>query len=201
MRENAGVSQRERILGEALQLMAEGGAQAMSMRDLAAATGVNVATLYHYFPSKRELLTAVLEQPGYREVLDADLPEASGGDTTGDIALLLASSWRAMLAVQDYVRVMIGETLRGDAAARTVGSELLVTTQEGLCGWLTRLFPDEDAGRVESYARLLRAVIVGVFIERLAAAPGEDDSWCDERGQELAEALMAALPRSPAAAR
>lgn len=194
MRDNVGVNQRERILDQALQLMADGGAEAMSMRELATATGVNVATLYYYFPSKRDLLTAVLQQPGYREVLDADLPEICDGDVTEELTRLLASSWRAMLRVQDYVRVMIGETLRGDAAARAVGSDLLETTQDGLCAWLRRALPPQEAGALESYARLLRAVIVGVFIERLAAAPGEDDGWCEAKAAEMAAVLTTALP-------
>ena len=38
----------------ALELMAERGARGMSMRDLAAAAGMNVASLYHHFPEGKE---------------------------------------------------------------------------------------------------------------------------------------------------
>jgi len=48
-----GSNQRQRILSTALSLMATQGVDGTSMRNLAAATGLNVASLYHYFPSKR----------------------------------------------------------------------------------------------------------------------------------------------------
>ena len=53
-----GSNQRQHILAVALSLMAQHGVDGTSMRDLAGATGLNVASLYHYFPSKRELLVA-----------------------------------------------------------------------------------------------------------------------------------------------
>ncbi len=40
------------------------------MRDLAAATGLNVASLYHYFPSKQDLLVAVLAERGFLDDVD-----------------------------------------------------------------------------------------------------------------------------------
>src|SRR6185437_12885349 len=48
--------QRDRILDATLSLMARAGAHGTSMRAVASACGLNVATLYHYFPSKRDLL-------------------------------------------------------------------------------------------------------------------------------------------------
>ena len=45
---------RTRILDAALALMSEQGSAGASMRQLAAACGLNVATIYHYFPSKAD---------------------------------------------------------------------------------------------------------------------------------------------------
>ena len=193
------VSQRARILRLALELMARGGAEAMSMRDLAAAAGMNVATLYHYFPSKRDLLTAVLEEPGYREILDSALPTGAG-DLVEDLALLLEQSWRVMLDVQDYVRVMIGETLRGDDAARTVGSGLLDNTGDALQAWVREVLDEDDPERVAAIARVLRAVIVGVFIEQLADDQDGPD-WTAQRARDLARALTALGVRPRASGR
>ncbi len=53
--------------------MAERGVHAMSMRTLAAECGLNVATLYHYFPSKAELLAEVVRGQDYAGLL-APLP-------------------------------------------------------------------------------------------------------------------------------
>src|SRR4051812_26722313 len=55
-------NQREHILDVTLQLMSEQGAGRTSMRQLAAACGLNVAAIYHYFPSKDALLAAVIDE-------------------------------------------------------------------------------------------------------------------------------------------
>jgi len=54
-------NQREHILDVALQLMSRAGSTGVSMRQLARACGLQVAAIYHYFPSKDALLTAVIE--------------------------------------------------------------------------------------------------------------------------------------------
>ena len=78
-------SQRSRILDAALTLVSELGAAGTSMRRLASACGLNVATIYHYFPSKADLLRALVEEQRYGErmanddpPLATDLPPASG---------------------------------------------------------------------------------------------------------------------------
>ena len=48
-----GSTTRRRILKIALTLMSQRGVDGTSMRDLAGAAGLNVASLYHYFPSKQ----------------------------------------------------------------------------------------------------------------------------------------------------
>ena len=77
--------------------MAQNGVDGTSMRDLAGATGLNVASLYHYFPSKRELLVAVLEERGFVDDLVAASPPALARQATGLADLLddiLARCWR-----------------------------------------------------------------------------------------------------------
>jgi AcrR family transcriptional regulator len=48
-------STRDRILLTAMSRMSEQGVEGTSMRELATAVEVNVASLYHYFPSKKDL--------------------------------------------------------------------------------------------------------------------------------------------------
>ena len=70
-----GADSRQRILDAALALMSEHGVAGTSMRMLAGAADLNVATLYHHFPSKADLLHAVLEQRRYLERLGTERPE------------------------------------------------------------------------------------------------------------------------------
>jgi AcrR family transcriptional regulator len=53
---------RERIIRAALDLAAEGGYDAVQMRDVAGRADVALGTIYHYFSSKDHLLAATLVQ-------------------------------------------------------------------------------------------------------------------------------------------
>jgi AcrR family transcriptional regulator len=56
------VARRERIIRSALELAAEGGYDAVQMRDVANRADVALGTIYHYFSSKDHLLAATLVQ-------------------------------------------------------------------------------------------------------------------------------------------
>jgi AcrR family transcriptional regulator len=77
-------STRSRILQISLSLMSQRGVDGTSMRDLAAAAGLNVASLYHYFPSKRDLLEAVLVEHGFLPMV-ADAPPTSGAQASAGV--------------------------------------------------------------------------------------------------------------------
>jgi TetR/AcrR family transcriptional regulator, cholesterol catabolism regulator len=53
-------ARRERVIRAALELGAEGGYEAVQMRDVAARARVALGTIYRYFPSKDALLVAVM---------------------------------------------------------------------------------------------------------------------------------------------
>ncbi|ALC18713.1 TetR/AcrR family transcriptional regulator [Streptomyces pristinaespiralis] len=56
------VSRREALLTAAVTLFTERGYQAVSMEDVGAAVGVSRLSVYNYFPSKADLLSAVLHR-------------------------------------------------------------------------------------------------------------------------------------------
>jgi AcrR family transcriptional regulator len=69
----------ERILAAARDLLAEGGVDALTMRALAARTGIPVGTVYRYFSNRDEIIAAYLdheleaiEQAGARALLALD---------------------------------------------------------------------------------------------------------------------------------
>ena len=74
-----GSTTRRRILEIALTLMAQRGVDGTSMRDLASAAGLNVASLYHYFPSKRDLLESVLIEQGFLPIRPVHVASHDGG--------------------------------------------------------------------------------------------------------------------------
>ncbi len=190
-----GVGQKERILELALKLMAERGAEGMSMRDLASAADVNVATIYHYFPSKRELFTAILESRGYLESLAAGPPPVSRGETQSRaLEAILDDSLQSMLAVEDYIRLMLGEALRSDSAAQSVGEQLLTEVAEAFERWLKEALPSLSSGQdAGALARTLRAVMIGVFIEHLTGGTADPAQSLRRRAQEVSRVLSSLL--------
>jgi AcrR family transcriptional regulator len=55
-------AQKERIMDEASQVLAVAGVNNLSMRALAASTGMTAANLYNYFPSKQQLFVETTER-------------------------------------------------------------------------------------------------------------------------------------------
>jgi AcrR family transcriptional regulator len=182
------LDQRQRILDAALHLMAERGVHAMSMRTLANECSLNVATLYHYFPSKADLLTEVVRQQDYaallaqRPPIDAQLPPRQR------LATLLLWIWGQMAGQDDMWRLLLGESLRGDVAVMGPAAELTVIFEAALDRWTTDLFPELD-GRVR-LARVLRGLIYGFFIEYLPLPYDDRMRYLEQRAAEIAETLL-----------
>jgi TetR/AcrR family transcriptional regulator, cholesterol catabolism regulator len=170
-----GTTTRHRILQIALSLMSQRGVDGTSMRDLASACGLNVASLYHYFPSKRELLEAVLVEHGFLPMV-AEMPDY-GDDSSEESKLskLLYDVLTSMFEVEDFVRLMVGEAMRDEVTARAVGLDLFSTFQTSIEEWILKHRPDlgERCGAAE-VARLLSAMVVGVFVQHAAGVIADD---------------------------
>jgi AcrR family transcriptional regulator len=184
----AGSGQRERILQTALSLMSQHGVDGTSMRSLAAATGLNVASLYHYFPSKRDLLVAVLEDRGFVDDLPFAPAPSLSRDPAPTLADLLSDILGSMLEVEEFIRLMLGEVLRGDLTAQAVGTELFDATEASLERWLADHRPRLCApGQETSLARMLRSLLVGLFIEHVAGVldggPGSPEVFRSRAGE------------------
>ncbi len=194
-RSGAPTSQRQHILDTALSLMSQRGVDGTSMRDLANAAGLNVASLYHYFPSKRDLLVAVLDERGFLEGLADSRPPALVRRSGDGLAGMLNDILSSMLEVEDFIRLMLGEVMRGDETAFTVGTELFSATQASLERWLRETEPElcEGPGAPE-VARMLRAMLVGHFFEHVAGVLDDDGDTAaafERRASEAAAVLRA----------
>ena len=83
----------------------------------------------------------------------------------------------SMFAVEDFVRLMVGEAMRGEATARSVGLDLFSSFQASLEEWINDNRPDlAERNGAPEVARILSAMIVGVFIGYAAGVmPPEGD--------------------------
>jgi AcrR family transcriptional regulator len=177
---------RARILDAALALMSEQGSAGASMRQLAAASGLNVATIYHYFPSKADVLRAVLDERRYGERLTADAPPLDPATPPRvRLADLIEWLWANALEEEAVLRLLVGEALRGEASATAAAAELVDVLAAGIEAWLVSGFPElrADAGLV---ARVIRSQVFALVVEHLALG-GVTPAVARKRAEELAE--------------
>jgi AcrR family transcriptional regulator len=188
-----GGDQRTRILDTALALMGEQGASTTSMRQLAGACDINVATLYHYFPSKSELLRAVIEERGYGEELDSMVapPVPSAGSPTERLARLLEFVAREALEAEVVWRLMLGEAVHSDTDAMAMARQLSTGLEEALVRWIPELLPN-FSGDTAALSRLLRSQLFGVMIEVLVSPGVDRDALVVQRSEELARLVIGA---------
>ncbi|MCW3061331.1 MAG: putative transcriptional regulator, TetR family [Capsulimonas sp.] len=59
--ESRGDKRRRELVSAAYRLIEEKGFEGLRVRDVAAAAGVNIATLHYYFPDKEDLIRGVIE--------------------------------------------------------------------------------------------------------------------------------------------
>jgi AcrR family transcriptional regulator len=185
-----GRSTRERILDTAFALSTAEQSSGLSMRQLADGCGVNVATIYHHFPSKADLLRAVLEERGYPRRIGEDGPPpevAAAGSEREVVRRLMAWLWDGTEAEESAWRLLIGESLRGEPAAREEAGVLLDLLGPALVGWLRAVAPTLD-DRAEPIAGLMRSVLLALALEHLALGP--DDARAAARIDELVASLQ-----------
>ncbi|MFD6186207.1 TetR/AcrR family transcriptional regulator [Streptomyces goshikiensis] len=161
----------------ALDLLDEAGLDALTMRRLADAVGVQAGALYRHFATKQDLLTVMAER--MLEGCSAPPPE---GDWSERLTALAHRMRTALLAHRDGARVYAGTHSTG---ANTLGfAETLIGVLRGAG------FRDEDA------ARGVLAVVnftVGHTLEEQAALRPGDPGTAAEPGPADPERLRRAV--------
>ena len=135
-------NKRQFIVDTALALMADRGVDNTSMRALAEACDLNVAALYHYFPSKADLLSAVIAERQY-EALMAEPPiDASNGSPEARLGRILTTLYEGILLEDPVWRLVLAESCRGHAGAVSAGRELIDLLTSNLRKWLVEVLPE-----------------------------------------------------------
>ncbi|CAN5431410.1 hypothetical protein BH10ACT3_BH10ACT3_14800 [soil metagenome] len=185
-------NQREHILDEALKLMSAQGSAGMSMRQLALACGVQVAAIYHYFPSKDALLRSVFEERRYDARL-ADEDNLVGIDRDGTVEQRLRSVfamfWNGALDEEPVLRLLLGEALRNQPVALPTGTALLEVFRSGVTLLLEEFVPELDD--VELVTQVFNSQLFAGFIRHIF----EPDADTDEIAAELADVMVRAVLR------
>jgi AcrR family transcriptional regulator len=176
--------QRERILEVALAQMARGGSRGTSMRAVAAAAGLNVASLYHYFPSKRDLLQAAIAHRRSVVIPPHPFPEGLAGTTEDRLAALLDHLFVGMTDDEDLWRTLLAEAIHGDDDVLDPLLEMAAVFETVLGQWIRELCPDATALHDPVVVRAIFNVVIGVLVENLPQ-PENRRSVLERRAREL----------------
>lgn len=183
------MSTRDRLLATALTVFAERGADGGSMREIAKRAGVNVATAYHHFGSKRDMLLAIFRELGFVDVgSDQVLEFPADAPAQARLETIIFGAWMLMSSGSAVIRVMIAEALKGDPDVIDVFD---AWREQGDASVRRSLINAglADAKNVHQRGWVVRQVIWATFVETLMR--GELD-W-DElyaRAQESSRALL-----------
>lgn len=181
-------NQREHILDVALQLMSERGSASMSMRQLAQACGVQVAAIYHYFPSKDELLRSVVEERRYSSRL-GELPDlATDAPVEVRLRAVFDLFWQGALLEEPVLRLLLGEALRSQPVALPTGAALLEVFHSGVVGALEACVPELPDRDV--IAQLMVAQVFSGFIRHIFDPGADVDALALAQADVLVHAVL-----------
>jgi AcrR family transcriptional regulator len=153
----------EAILEVALELVVEQGSEALAMREVARRAGVQIGSIYQYFPSKAAILRELAKRNIERvRALLGGVVEQLFADTRGRPSAAQAVN-RVVDAYFAHYRdqpaaVAVWAGAQGDPELRQLDGEDSRSTAQFLVPSLMRILKDDDAERVYALALLLTDV-------------------------------------------
>ena len=132
-------ARRQRVLVSALELAADGGYEAVQMRDIATSAGVALGTIYRYFPSKDALLAAAMVE--WMEDLERRVTQRGPqGDTTAERVYDVLRRAVATMERQPKLAEAVITALTSDDPAAGKAS---ISTTDVMTRVMLQAFPDD----------------------------------------------------------
>ncbi|MEO5873711.1 MAG: TetR family transcriptional regulator [Streptosporangiaceae bacterium] len=133
-RSRSQLQRRKRIVQAAAALASRGGVEAMQMRTVAERAGVALGTLYRYFPSKMDLVVAVVSEE--LDLLESSMERRPPGSTTGASRAvdLLMRATRGLMREPELadalIRSLLLSDVKTDFGSRMTGMLLRVSYED-----------------------------------------------------------------------
>jgi AcrR family transcriptional regulator len=139
-RQRQAAERRQQILQTALTLFAAQGFDATSTRQIAKEAGIAEGLIFHYFPTKASLLTAILEdrlerRRAFRSEL-RPLLEDAGSKPAPEVLRAVASGWLATLRRDEEIIVVLFTAAQVNPEVRAAWQGLIREGPELLTGYL-----------------------------------------------------------------
>jgi AcrR family transcriptional regulator len=185
---------KKQILEAAAKVFAEKGFHRASTKAIAKAAGISEGTIYNYFTSKQELLTALLQRLG-----DMSPLEETQHDSEHDPQRYYAEDFKARLAIMnqnlEILRPVLSEALI-DRDLRAVMIEgLRQQYVEPVEAYLQAHIESGDIRQITNTAlmtRMMQTVAIGLMVLRLLGDPVLEEEW-DQLPEALASMLYEGL--------
>lgn len=179
---------REDMLAAAVALARAEGLGALSFGRVARIVGTNDRTVVYYFPSKSDLMGAVLDDLG-REL--QDLLVTAFGDRPLPAHDLLQRSWPVLAQPQADPLIAIFFEIIGQAAVhRSPFDELAPVLLDQWLTWLEPRVDVADPDQRRDQAMALLAQLDGLLLVRIVAGPAAADQAARAFGIIPAQAAM-----------
>ncbi len=194
-------TRREALIEAALDLVAEGGAQAATVRAIADRAGVTPGLIRHYFASKDELTRAAYRRLMERMTADsgAALDTHGAGWTASErLAGFVAGSLRPPVVDPLRLGLWAGflNAVRADAGMRAIHEQNYHAYRDRLEGLIADLPRWADAARCRADAIACNAVIDGLWLEGSALPEGFAPGELERIGLHTVSAILG-LPLNP----
>jgi AcrR family transcriptional regulator len=170
----AGGDRRAEIVDAAYRCVADKGLYGLRMRDVAAAAGVNIATVHYHLTSKADLIRAVVEYANGRFRREAAPP-----DDPDPVRRLRAHLDRlfALLVEDPRLGNVLADIALHARRDRTL-AEIVAGAEEGWLGTLREMMAPLPRRETDAVARLVMLVVKGACLppvraDELAAAHRE----------------------------
>jgi AcrR family transcriptional regulator len=178
---------RQKVLAAVLDLLGEGTLDDLSVPAVAQRSGVSVATIYRYFPTRDDLLTAAAAEPS-RRAMTRRVAAQPGDD---DLAAFQRTMWHDFADNLSLLRHQIAS-----AAGRDMRSARLEGSRRSLAGYLEQHGVDPTTPAGERLISLLLLISGSLALIELHDRQGLDIDDAIERSLWATRALIDATRRS-----
>lgn len=156
-------ARRRRVLDAALQLAADGGFDAVQMRDVAAAADVALGTVYRYFSSKERLLLEAMaeQQADLRRYLEVHPPQQA--TAAERVTAVLRRANASLRAHPDVTGAMVSSI----GSAQTANADIVRRVTEIMTAIITNAIHARDEERVTERELRVARILMQVWLSSL----------------------------------
>src|SRR5215204_2867533 len=185
-------ARQEQILRTALKLFAAQGFDATSTRQIAKEAGIAEGLIFHYFPTKGSLLTAILQdrlegRRAFRTQL-RPLLEDAGGKPAPEVLHAVSSGWLATLRRDEEFVIVLFATAQTNPEVRQAWQGLIREGTELLTGYLASRVEAGELRKdlpLETAATMFVSALMIFFLARRQLPDHEWREQSDAYAREL----------------